>query len=194
MWQLTQTVPERMRLASLWAMLRSRVQMLEARPKTVLLASARDAVEVAVGEGLGADDGAEDLFLDDLHLGRGFGEHRGLDKVAVVAGGVAAGEDLCALLDARLDVAGDAVELLVADQRAHLGGGVHAGTDLDLASDLADAFDDLVVDPLVDHEARSGAAALALVEEDGAGGSGDGFVEIGVGEDDGRDSCRRVRG
>ena len=102
---------------------------------------------------MGADDGAEDLFLDDLHLGRGLGQDGWLDEVAVVAGGVASGEDLCALGDAGLDVSGDAVELLVADERAHLGGGIHAGADFDLAGDLADAFDDLVIDALVHHEA-----------------------------------------
>ncbi len=59
------------------------------------------------------------------------------------------------------------------------------GPTLIFAGDLADSFDDLVVDAFVNHEAGPGAAALALVEEDGAGGSGDGFVEIGVGEDDG---------
>ncbi len=46
----------------------------------------------------------------------------------------------------------------------------------------------------MDHEARAGAAALALVEEDGAGGSGDGFVEIGVGEDDGRALAAELEG
>ena len=78
--------------------------------------------------------------------------------------------------------------MFVADEGAHLGGGVRAGADFDFGGDLADAFDDLVVDALVNHEPRSGAAALALVEEDGAGGSGDGFVEIGVREDD----CRAL--
>ena len=146
MWQLTQTVPERMRLASLWAMLTSRVQMLAARPILGVVGVGGDAVEVAVGEGLGADDRAEDLFLDDLHFGRGLGEDGWLDEVAVVASGVASGDDVRALLDAGADVAGDAVELLVADQRAHLGGGIHSRADLDFAGDLADAFDDLVVD------------------------------------------------
>ena len=49
---------------------------------------------------------------------------------------------------------------------------------------LGDAFHDSVEDGLLDVEARSGAAALAVIEEDGAGRSGDGVVEIGVFEND----------
>ena len=44
------------------------------------------------------------------------------------------------------------------------------------------------------HEPRSGAAALAVVEEDGAGRSGDGLVEIGVGEDDGGTLAAELEG
>ena len=45
-------------------------------------------------------------------------------------------------------------------------------------------LDELVVDLLLDEEAAAGAAALALVEEEGEVRAFDGRVEIGVGEDD----------
>jgi len=38
----------------------------------------------------------------------------------------------------------------------------------------------------VRHEARAGAAALAVVEEDGAGGAGNRRFDIGIAEDDRR--------
>jgi hypothetical protein len=50
------------------------------------------------------------------------------------------------LLDAGVDVSGDAAELLVADQRAHLGGWVHAGADLIFEAIWLTPFNDLVVD------------------------------------------------
>ena len=59
------------------------------------------------------------------------------------------------------------------------------GASLMSFGDVADAFDDFVEDFLVHVEARTGAAALAVIEEDGAGGAGDGLVDIGIGEDDG---------
>jgi len=83
------------------------------------------------------------------------------------------------------DVAGNLFELLLGDQRAHLGGGVEAGADLHLLSDGAHAFEDLVEDALVGEEAGAGAAGLALIEEDGGGGASDGGVHVGIGEDDG---------
>jgi hypothetical protein len=47
-------------------------------------------------------------------------------------------------------------------------------TDLQLGGLPGDAVDDFVVDRLVGEQARTGGAALTLVVEDRAGGSGDG--------------------
>ena len=49
---------------------------------------------------------------------------------------------------------------------------------------VGDAFDHFVVDRLLHVEPRAGAAALAVVEEDGAGRAGDGRAQIGVGQND----------
>src|SRR5271155_752677 len=112
-----------------------------------------DTVEVAVGKRLRANHRAEDLFLDDLHLGSSFRQHGWLNEVAMVAGCVATAEYLRSLSNAGLDVSGDAVELFVADQRSHFRRWIHARADLDLACDLAHSVDDLVVDLFVDHQA-----------------------------------------
>jgi hypothetical protein len=53
---------------------------------------------------------------------------------------------------AGVDVAGDQVELLGRDQRAHLGGLVEPVAELDLAGLLGDTLDDLVVHRLLDVE------------------------------------------
>ena len=61
---------------------------------------------------------------------------------------------------------------------------IESGTDVELFGALRDAVDDFVEDFLFDVEPRAGAAALAVIEEDGAGGAGNGAVEIGVVEND----------
>ena len=45
------------------------------------------------------------------------------------------------------------------------------------------AFDDLIEDRTLDVETRAGAAALSVIEEDGAGRAGDCAIEIGILED-----------
>ena len=62
--------------------------------------------------------------------------------------------------------------------------GIHARPDADLRRVLSDAVDHFVEDLLLDVEARTGAAALAVIEEDSVGRSGDGGVDVGVVEDD----------
>ena len=51
---------------------------------------------------------------------------------------------------------------------------------------MADALHHLVKDLFMDVQARTGTAALPMVKEDGARGSGDGLVDLRIGEDDGR--------
>ena len=58
--------------------------------------------------------------------------------------------------------------------------GIEAGADIDFLRMFGNAFHDSVEDRLLDVEARSGAAALAVIEEDRARGPGDGCVEISV--------------
>src|SRR5262249_3040237 len=97
---------------------------------------------------------------------------------------VPAGDDLGTFLAAGVDIAGDAAELLVRDQRSHVGRWIETGPDLDLLSDRRDAGDDLVEHALVRVEPRAGAAALAVVEEDRARRARDRLLEVRVGEND----------
>src|SRR5215471_14876064 len=72
-------------------------------------------------ERLGDDDGPEDLLADDPHVAAGLGDHGGLHEVAAFADAAAAGDDLGAVGPAGLEVAGHPRELLVGDERSHLG-------------------------------------------------------------------------
>src|SRR6204780_1968940 len=133
----------------------------------------------------GDHDRAEDLLADDGHIGPGVGDDGGIDEVALVTEAAAAGDGGGTIVYAGLEEAGDPAQLLVGDQRAHLGAGLHAGTELDALGDLGDAVDDLVEAVLLDEQARARHAALAVVEEDRVGRAldraGVGVVEHDVG-------------
>ena len=62
--------------------------------------------------------------------------------------------------------------------------GSSPGPTLIFCRDLRNAFHNFVEDSFFDEEPRARAAALAVIEEDGAGGAGNGGVEIGVVEYD----------
>ena len=74
--------------------------------------------------------------------------------------------------------------LLLGDERAHLGLGIEAWSDLDLLGVLGDALEDLVVRALLDEQARAGRAALAVVEEDRVRRAGDRRLHVSVAVDD----------
>ena len=69
-------------------------------------------------------------------------------------------------------------------QRSHLGFRVHADAQPDLFGIGGDAGGDLVEDFFLYEQSRAGVAALAMVEEDAGGGAGDGFIDIGIAQDD----------
>lgn len=106
-------------------------------------------------------DGAENLLLHDLHVLRHVGKDGGLDEVALVAVALTTRHHSRALLLARLDVAHDALVLQLADLRALECLRVERVADLVLKSPLLEGLDELVVDALLDVDARAGAAALA---------------------------------
>ena len=68
-----------------------------------------------------------------------------------------------------LEEAGDALELLLGDERAYVRVGIEAWPEPDLAGLGRQALDHLVEHALMRIEPRAGAAALAMVEDDGAG-------------------------
>src|SRR5580693_4415451 len=81
-------------------------------------------------------DRAEDLLADDLHVRAGVGDDGGLDEIARVAEAAAAGEVGRTVGLPGLQEAGDPAQLLVRDQRAHLGVRFQARAELDGLGDL----------------------------------------------------------
>ena len=129
-------------------------------------------------------DRAEDFFLSDLHVVLNIGENGGLDEVAFVADTIAAGEELGFFGFAGIDVAHDFVELVLVDLRTLFGIFVEGIADGALLGAGDGFLDEFVVALFFDEEARAGAAALTLIEEECEVGAFDGLVHVGVGEND----------
>ena len=98
-----------------------------------------------------------------LHVG----EYRRLHiKTAGVGpGGVSfsATNNASAFLFSGLDVIQDALQLYLADLRAHLGGGIERITHSHFPGAAGEIVDELIIDFFVDQEARAGAAHFAFV-------------------------------
>lgn len=119
------------------------------------------------GELRNGADGAEDLLLHDLHVLFHIGEDSRLDEVALIAVAVATRHHGRTLLLARLDVTHDAVVLQLADLRALEGLRVERVAHLVLLSTPLEGLNELVVDALLDVDARTGAAALTCWRGEG---------------------------
>src|SRR5207245_7504837 len=107
----------------------------------------------------------------DPHLIRDGVEDGRLDEVAaaLLARALPAEAQLGALGAARLDVAEDAVELRLVDDRAHARLRVERIARADRLRDAHDALEEIVLDRLVDEESRACIADLALVVEHAPG-------------------------
>lgn len=137
---------------------------------------------VLVFEFSDGDDGPEDLFLDDLHLGLDVGEDGGLDEVAFVAVALATKGDGRTLGFAGLDVAHNAlqwryliweilrmgkrtyVELDLGDLRSLEGLALERVSDLELRDMRRKLLNELVVHARLDEHTRASAAALSVVK------------------------------
>lgn len=128
-------------------------------------------------------DGTEDLFLHDLHVFRDAGEDGGLDEVSFVTVSVTTGLNLGTGFLAGLDVVHDSVVLELADLRSLEGVGGEWVTNNVLGCSGLELLDKFVVDTGLDVDSRSGAAALAVVEEDTKVDPRDGVLDVGVVED-----------
>lgn len=133
---------------------------------------------------LDSNDGAEDLLLNDLHVLGDIDKGGRLDVVALVAVALTADENLGTSLLALINVAHDTVELELGHLGTLEGVLVERVADLVGGCALLEALDELVVDALLDEEAGTGTAALAVVEEDTEVGPRNGVINIGVVEDD----------
>jgi len=158
---------------------------------------AGQAVDGVVGEldglGLGVENlhgehGAEDFLLHDAHAGRGAGEDGGLDEISrrarrVVAARAAA-EQRRALGFPGLDVAEHLCLVRPGNERTHLGLGIGAGADDDLAAGDREPGQQRFRELSLDEEARPGAAHLALAGEDPKHRELERHVGVGVGKHD----------
>ena len=129
-------------------------------------------------------DRTEDLLLHDLHIRSDIAEDSGLDKVTLVTMALTTDLDGRTFVLAGLDVTHDAVVLNLADLGALESSLVERITDDILFSACLEGLDKLVVDALLYVDARSGAAALAVVEVDAKVDPVDGLLDIGVVEHD----------
>jgi hypothetical protein len=142
----------------------------------------RDGILLGLELGDGAH-GAEDLFLYNLHVLGDVGEDGGFDEEALVADTLAAGLDGCAGLLALLNVTierqhckshidgkgvlpHNPVELDLRDLRTLEGFWVEGVANSVLRSPRLELLHELVVDTLLDVDARTSAATLSVVEVD----------------------------
>ena len=109
-----------------------------------------------------------------------------IEVAALVPGVVAAGHDLGARGDRRLDLGLDLVALRRRDHRPDVGGGIHRVADHERGGVIDERLQVVVVDVLHHVEALGRSADLAGVEERGPGAALGGDVELpgDVGADD----------
>src|ERR1019366_5336024 len=91
---------------------------------------------------------------------------------------------LGAFAESALQIAANPVELLFGNQRAHGGVGIEARPEFDLPGLVGNAADYFVEHALLDIEARPGAAALSVIEEDRARSARNRGRDIGIGKND----------
>ena len=128
--------------------------------------------------------GAENLLLHDLHILANARENGWLDEVALVALALTTGLDLGAGLLPALDVGHDSVELELAHLWALEGVGSKWVANDILGCSRLEGFNELVVDAGLNVDARTSAAALAVVEENAKVDPRDGIFKVCVVEDD----------
>lgn len=133
---------------------------------------------------LDANNGSEDLLLDNLHVRGDVSEDGGLDVVALVTVALTTDQEVRTVLLTLIDEAHDPVELRLGDLGTLESVLVEGVADLVGRRPLLEALNKLVVDALLNEETRTGTAALAVVEKDTEVGPGDGVINICIIEDD----------
>src|SRR5271168_1795283 len=131
-----------------------------------------------------SQNGAEDFFLGDARFGIDVGDDRRLHEVAVAGGAFAAEEQLPFLLT-EVDVTKNRFHGGFADDRAHVVGGIFAGTDGNFLGALDEFLDKGIVDFFGDDGAGAGRTFLALIAEGRLRDAFDGGIDVGFFIDDG---------
>ena len=133
-------------------------------------------------------DGAENFLAGDTHIRVDVGKDGGFDVPAGVVDAAGQGASAVgqggAFGDANSDVFGNGALLGCAGQGADINAVVHAVADGELGGAGDKAFHKLVVDTILDDDAAGGSAALAGRTESTLDDAAEGFVQIGVGEED----------
>ena len=129
---------------------------------------------------LDGHDGAENLFVVNLHVLGDVGEDGGVDEVTCATNSVATNGQGSTFLLAVLDVFHDSVKLDLGDLWALEGLRVERIADLVGSGTFLETLDELVVDALLDEDARASTAALAVVKEDAKVGPRDSVVNVCV--------------
>ena len=129
-------------------------------------------------------DGAEDLFLHNLHVFGDVGEDGRLDEISFVAVAFTTCYNGGTSIFAILDVAHNAIVLELGDLGTLEGLWVEWVTEFVSFSTGLEAFNEFVVDAILNVDSGASAAALSVVEEDSEVDPGDGILDIGIVEDD----------
>lgn len=125
----------------------------------------------------------KDLLLHDLHLLRDIRKDGRLDEIPLITMAITPRDNRSALLLTRRNIPHNTVILQLADLRALESLRVERVADLVFEGTLLKGRDELVVDALLDIDARSRAAALAVVVVDAKVDPADGLFDVGVVED-----------
>src|SRR6266404_2023678 len=136
-------------------------------------------------EGNHGGDRAENFLAGDARVVIHVVENRWLnvETFAKLLRAAAADGDFRFFL-AEFEVGTDAVELLLADQRAHFGFAFEWGAELDALGFFRHGFKELRVDFLFDEDAAAGRANFALIDEDAEERTVHGGFPIGAIEED----------
>src|SRR6266851_961042 len=129
-------------------------------------------------------DRAEDFFAGDARVVVDIVENRGFDVVALAEFfRPAAADGHLGLFLADLKVRTDAVVLLLADQRPHLGFSLKRRAELDAFRFLGHGLDKLRVNLFLDKNAATSGANFTLIDEDAEQSPVDGSLPIRFGEE-----------
>src|SRR5205085_8024590 len=115
-------------------------------------------------------------------------------KLFVEFGRCAACEHARALLPRDVNVALDAVQLLLRNLRPHLRRLVGWITDFNFFSPRLEAFEKLILDPFIQEDAPAGTADLTLIVEDAHQRAVHGLLKVGIADDDVRRLAAEVDG
>jgi len=149
-------------------------------------------VDEAEAFGVGGDagdgeDGAEDFVLVAAHAGGDGIEEGGSEEEAfAMAGGVEAAidDDAGTFGDGGIEIGGYPVAVLAGDERAHFGGVLGSGADLDPGHAGADGVDEGIGYGTDGDDDGDGHASFTGGAEGGGNGGIGGHGEIGVGKDE----------